>query len=91
MAWYSYKQVAYNIPASFQRDFEKKFKEEYGREYEGTSDYDGDLWHLVAAYIDHLQALNKVTPETTLDEVAAKIVYIARQANCKIEYKIERL
>jgi hypothetical protein len=56
MAYYNYKHVRDQIPAEFQGPWEKKWKEETGREYEGTCDYDGELWILASDYIDHLHA-----------------------------------
>lgn len=56
MAYYNYKHVRDSIPDSFLEPWEKRFKEETGREYSGTADYDGELWILASDYIDHLHA-----------------------------------
>lgn len=55
MAYYAYKYVRDLIPDDFQNRFEESFKAESGREYDGDSNYDGDMWLLAAAYIEHLQ------------------------------------
>jgi len=60
MAYYNYKRVLYKIPNWFKEQYEKKLKEEYeedGQEYEPDYDanYDGGLWLLAAAYIEHLE------------------------------------
>lgn len=54
MAYYNYKHVRDSIPTAFQEQWEKTFEEQAGRKYEGTADYDGDLWILASDYIDHL-------------------------------------
>jgi hypothetical protein len=55
MAYYNYKHVRDSIPAEFREPWEQQFKAASGREYEGTADYDGDLWLLASDYIDHLK------------------------------------
>jgi hypothetical protein len=55
MAHYAYKSCIYSIPTDFCAEFEKSFYEEYGREFEPSGDYDGDYWHMAAAYIRFLQ------------------------------------
>lgn len=55
MAYYAYKEVRDLIPDSFRDEFIEKFEKENGREYDGDSNYDGDMWLLTAAYIEYLQ------------------------------------
>lgn len=55
MAYYNYKRVRALIPAQFREEFEARWLEETGREFEGTADYDGDLWVMTAEYIEALQ------------------------------------
>jgi len=55
MAYYAYKEVRDLIPNDFRDRFEESFKVENGREYDGDANYDGDMWLLAAAYIEHLQ------------------------------------
>lgn len=55
MAYYAYKNVRDLIPDDFREAFEKRWKEETDRDFEGAADYDGDLWHMAADYIRSLQ------------------------------------
>lgn len=52
MAYYNYKRVRDLIPDDFRSSFEAKWKEETGRNFEGTADYDGDLWIMAAEFIE---------------------------------------
>jgi hypothetical protein len=64
MAYYNYKHVRDLIPD----DFRDKFIEEYnknGYEYEGTCNYDGDMWLLAAAYIEELLEKIKILEDAT--------------------------
>lgn len=75
MAYYNYKHVRDQIPADFQGPWEKAWKEETGRDYEGTCDYDGELWILASDYIDHLHAKIKTLEEAKpaqLEEVGGQ-------------------
>lgn len=56
MAFYNYKIMYEVIPREWRSEYEKRWKEEYDSEFEGTADYDGDLWVLAGDYIKHLQA-----------------------------------
>jgi hypothetical protein len=56
MAYYAYKNVRDAIPDDFRVKYEKEWLEETGHEFEGSADYNGDLWHMTAAYIEHLQS-----------------------------------
>lgn len=88
MAYYNYKRIYSAVPADFQEAYEAKWKEENGAEFEGTADYDGDLWCLAADYIEHLKA--QVDRVSTLSvklsafgyetPVARNIVYALRCA-----------
>ena len=51
MAYYSYKEVLFNIP----QHIIDKYEEERGIEYEGESHYDGDGWSVTALYIEYLE------------------------------------
>lgn len=59
MAYYNYKRVRDLIPQSFSELWEKNWKEETGQEYDGSADYDGQLWCLAADYIEHLKKNQK--------------------------------
>lgn len=52
MAYYSYKDVCYNIPSHI----EEKFTEESGREPDGDPNYNGDYWTLAAMWIEELES-----------------------------------
>lgn len=58
MAYYNYKRVRDLIPEAFTKEFEVQWLEDTGREFEGSADYDGDLWILAAVYIEAIQ--NKI-------------------------------
>ena len=51
MAYYSYKDVCYQIPSHI----EERFKEETGREPDGDPNYNGDYWSLAAMWIEELE------------------------------------
>lgn len=51
MAYYSYKEVCYQIP----NHIEERFKEETGREPDGDPNYNGDYWSLTAMWIEELE------------------------------------
>jgi hypothetical protein len=63
MAYYNYKHVRDSIPKDFYENFEKKWKEETGNEFECSAHYDGDLWIMASDYIDHLHAVIKSLEE----------------------------
>ncbi len=56
MAYYNYKRVIKAIPRDWAEAYEKQWLEECGHEFEGTCDYDGDLWCMAADYIEHLHS-----------------------------------
>ena len=55
MAYYNYKRVRDIIPNEFEETWKKNWLEETGQEYDGSADYDGELWILAADYIEYLQ------------------------------------
>lgn len=57
MAYYTYKRVRNLIPNEFSAKWEAAWKEETGQDYDGSADYDGQLWCLAADYIEHLHEL----------------------------------
>jgi hypothetical protein len=56
MAYYNYKVVRDMIPDDFSEKFIKDFEEENDMEYDHDANYDGHMWLLTAAYIDHLHS-----------------------------------
>ena len=54
MAYYSYKRARDAIPKDFFEEYERKWKEDRGEEFECSCDYDGDLWCMAADYIEYL-------------------------------------
>ena len=60
MAYYAYKVVRDLIPDEFQdayRDFNDHvyYNGNSSWSYEGSPDYDGDMWYMVATYIKYLE------------------------------------
>lgn len=55
MASYAYKTILRLIPKDFRDKYEAEWKEETGKEFDYTSDYDGTLWLMAAEYIEYLQ------------------------------------
>lgn len=43
MGYYNYKRMYSAVPLAYREAYETKWKEENGRDFEGTADYDGDL------------------------------------------------
>jgi hypothetical protein len=54
MAYYNYKRVRDAIPKDFYEEYERKWKQDNDQDFECSCDYDGDLWCMAAAYIEHL-------------------------------------
>jgi len=50
MAYYSYKEVRDLIPS----EFSDRFIAGFGDTYDHDANYNGDMWLLTAAYIEHL-------------------------------------
>mgnify|MGYP000280030960 CR=1 FL=1 len=51
MAYYSYKDVLYNIP----QHIIEKYEADEDIEYEGEANYNGDGWSVTALYIEYLE------------------------------------
>ena len=54
MAYYSYKDLCYQIPSHI----EERFVEENGCEPDGDPNYNGDYWTLAAMWVAELEAEN---------------------------------
>ena len=54
MAYYSYKDLCYQIPSHI----EEQFKTESGREPDGDPNYNGDYWTLAAMWVSELETEN---------------------------------
>ena len=51
MAYYTYKEILYKVTP----EWEAKFKEKIGEEFEGTADYNGDIHQMAGLMLDELQ------------------------------------
>jgi hypothetical protein len=60
MSYYNYKRVRDVIPEEFVERYKAKCLAE-GYEYEGTCNYNGDMWSMTAEYIEELHAQLKAT------------------------------
>lgn len=88
MGYYNYKRMYSVVPSAYREAYEAKWKEENGRDFEGTADYDGDLWCLAADYIEHLtfqlEGVRNLSKNLGLvgycNPVARNIVYALRCA-----------
>jgi hypothetical protein len=107
MAYYSYKRVLELIPKEWQEVFKLAWLEENGSVFDGTADYDGDLWCMAASYIEHLKkqgddvhsdnlniAGKLVDAETRVKALECTVKWMDESAKKAIDdqdYKLERL
>lgn len=66
MAYYTYKDLCYQIPSHI----EERFVEEHGRDPDGYPNYNGDYWTLAAMYVAELES-NVAEMRRLLESVAA--------------------
>lgn len=66
MAYYTYKDLCYQIPSHI----EERFVEEHGREPDGDPNYNGDYWTLAAMYVAELES-DVATMRKLLEDVAS--------------------
>lgn len=59
MAHYAYKCACYDINYEKYKSLVKKFEEEFGREHDGDSNYDGDNWYVMEMWIRELTTENE--------------------------------
>lgn len=70
MAYYNYKRLRDAIPGEWKKEFEKKWLEETGEEFQGTADYDGDYWCMGADYIEYLHSELEKYKNNNVNKVA---------------------